>query len=302
MTRLRGRWTAAVSLLLLAGCADTTADSAVPGLSPGAAGTPPAGEAPVLQIRSIGGFVPAATNVTRLPLVSVYADGQVITEGPQIEIYPAPALPNVQVSQISAAAVDTLVAQAVAAGVTSGADLGDPPVADIPTTRFTVVTGTGTHSVDVKALSVSAPDLPGLTTAQRAGRAKLLALQRTLTQLPLGSEPPAAGTSAAPVTSRAYLPTTLAAVAHPYVAADVAGISAAPAVPWPGPALPGAPMGEGLELGCVAVSGADLAPVLAAARTANTTTAWSSGGKQWAVTFRPLLPEETDCADLAAGR
>jgi hypothetical protein len=61
-------------------------------------------------------------------------------------------------------------------------------------------------------------------------------------------------------------------------------------------------MGEGLELGCVTVSGGEVAPVLAAARSANANTAWSSGGKQWAVTFRPLLPEENDCADLAGAR
>jgi hypothetical protein len=297
MTRLRGSWPATAALLLLTACAGT---------GPAAVDTPGAPASPgprlVLQVRQIGGFVAAATNVTRLPLVSVYADGTVITEGPQIAIYPAPALPNVQVHRIGLDAVDALADRAVAAGVKTGTDLGDPPVADVPTTRFTVTTDAGTQTLDAIALT-GGTDMPGLTAPQRAARAKLTALLndiQTATDVPAA---PSAGPSSAPQQPSApqqtepYVPTALAAVGRPYVKSDD-GLSAQPAVPWPGPAFPGESLGDGPELGCVTASGADLAPLMAAARSANAATAWSSGGKQWSVTFRPLLPEESGCDDL----
>jgi hypothetical protein len=290
MTRLRGPWPAvAVSLLVLTGCAGTSTGSPEAGAAGSAA--PVTGMAPILQITHVGGFVSAATNVTRLPLVSVYPDGRVITEGPVPLSYPGPALPNLQVQRLDPAAAQALVDKAVAAGVRNGADLGRPPVADVPATRFTAVTDAGTQTVEVLALGEVSADA-GLTAAQRAGRAKLIALRNELTTLT---------GDAGPATER-YAPVALAAVAWPFVAQDDVGNSPAPAVPWPGPALPGEPLGEGLELGCVTVSGADVAPVLAAAREANRNTAWTSGGKQWSVSFRPMLPEETGCEDLKAAR
>ncbi|HET9517761.1 MAG TPA: hypothetical protein VFO77_08560, partial [Actinoplanes sp.] len=82
-------------------------------------------------------------------------------------------------------------------------------------------------------------------------------------------------------------------------AVDVPGLSGRPPVRWPGPKLPGAALGDGLGLGCVTVTGDRVAPLQAVALRADAATAWSSGGKQWSVTFRPLLPDERDCTDLA---
>ena len=290
MTRLRGPWPAvAVSLLLLTGCAGASTGDAEAGADGSAA--PVAAAAPILRIAQVGGLLSAATNVTRLPVVSVYPDGRVVTEGPVTLGYPGPALPNLQVQRLAPATAEALVDKAVAAGVRNGVDLGRPPVADVPSTRFTAVTDAGTQTVEVLALREVSTGA-GLTAAQRAGRARLIAFQDELTTLTGG-----AGTATEP-----YVPVALAAVAQPFVAQDEAGISPAPAVPWPGPALPGEPLGEGLELGCVTVTGAEVTPVLAAARKANRNTAWTSGGTQWSVSFRPLLPEEAGCEDLKAAR
>jgi hypothetical protein len=295
MTRFRGSWPAtAVSLLLLTGCAGEHSGTGqdVP------VQTAPATPNLVLQVRQIGGFVAAATNLTRLPLLSVYDDGRVITEGPQIAIYPPPALPNVQVHRIAPGAVDALVDKAVAAGVKSGTDLGQPPVADVATTRFTVVTDAGKQTVDAIALTEGAAgDMPGLSAAQQAARVKLIAL---LEELRTAAER-SAGPSQAPPQSQPYVPTSLAAVARPYLAADDS-LSAQPAVPWPGPALPGESLGDGSELGCVTVSGTGAAPLIAAAQRASAATPWSSAGKQWSVVFRPLLPDESGCDDLRAAQ
>jgi hypothetical protein len=62
---------------------------------------------------------------------------------------------------------------------------------------------------------------------------------------------------------------------------------------WPlAGALPGS--------GCVVVSGAELEPVLAAALRANQLTRWRSSGALVGLTFRPLLPHEGACEDVAA--
>jgi hypothetical protein len=51
--------------------------------------------------------------------------------------------------------------------------------------------------------------------------------------------------------------------------------------------------------GCVVVTGAELEPVLATAQRANQLTRWRSAGALVGLTFRPLLPHETSCDDVA---
>lgn len=281
------------ALLLVSACAGNAAAEGA-GAAPDPSESGPAGGALALRVRQMGGFASPAMYATRLPLVSVYDDGRVINEGPQIDIYPAPALPNVQVLQIDPASVRTLVDKAVAAGVRSGVDLGQPPIADATTTRFTVVTAAGEQTMDVVALVEASDNSPGLTPSQHAARKKLAALLEQL------SDVPAMLGSAAPNPSKPYTPSAVAAVAAPYQPANDPATSAQPAVPWPGPALPGATVGEGAQLGCVTVTGAAVDGLLSAARSANAMTPWTWGGKQWSVGLRPLLPDEADCAALRA--
>jgi hypothetical protein len=285
-TRLLLPLLAGALLLPAAGCAK--AGPAQPG-DPGPSGSYAADTA-VIRVAYLGGFVPADLLVTRLPLISVYGDGRVVTEGPQIAIYPGPALPNVLVQKISAADIDKLVALGVDAGVGTAADLGSPPVADAPSTRFAVLTGSGLKTTEVMALGEASGN--GLTDAQVQARKKLKAYLDALTDLPktLGK---GAVSEAQP-----FEPAALAAVSRPWTA-DSSGVGQQPEVAWPGPALPGKPVREGFEMGCVTVSGDALASTLAAAKKANTATPWTSGGKRWSVTFRPLLPDEASCADLA---
>ena len=51
----------------------------------------------VLRIDVSGGFLAPGVALTHLPMFSLYGDGRVIREGPQIEIYPQPALPAITV-------------------------------------------------------------------------------------------------------------------------------------------------------------------------------------------------------------
>jgi hypothetical protein len=70
---------------------------------------------------------------------------------------------------------------------------------------------------------------------------------------------------------------------------------------WPGPALPGPPLPGALrpDTHCVTVTGADLPKALAAAAwPTNTLTPWVWDGQRYALSFRPLLPDESTCDDL----
>jgi hypothetical protein len=251
-----------------------------------------AGDEVVVQVRYLGGFVEPASLATRLPIVSVYADGRVITEGPVLAIYPGQALPNVQVQRISVEDVNRLVAKAVGAGVGHVGDLGRPPIADAASTRFMVLTDAGTSVTEVYALSEAGEDQAGLDAAQRRARAKLRDLLATLTDLPgvLGA--------GAVSESQPYAPTRLVAVASRWTHPGDNMIPTPPELPWPGPPLPGEPVGTGPDLGCVAMDGEQAAQVLGAARGATTITPWTSGGSRWTVRFRPLLPGEAGCAAI----
>jgi hypothetical protein len=263
-----------VVCLLLAGCA-----------APPAAGKPPATFAPaelVLQVRSGGGLMPIEASVTGIAEFSLYGDGRLITTGPTLDIYPGPALPNMEVRRVSGAEVAALARRALDAGVGNGEDTGTPQVEDAPTTRITVRTSAGPVSTDVLALGLEAGEL---SRAQRAARERMKDLVDELRNLPAKRGP-----------GRPYEPARIAAVAGEWRPSADGLPSDPPAVPWPGDAaLPGAPVPGRTAVNCLVV---DAGPVLAAARGANARTPWLSGDARWSVRFRPLLPDEATCTDL----
>ncbi|WP_204032331.1 hypothetical protein [Micromonospora qiuiae] len=297
MRTSRSRWLALVPLLMLTASACGQQAGADGAGDSGAAEMSYSADTLVFRMDHVGGFVTPAMRAARLPSVSVYGDGRVITEGPLTLAYPGPALPNLQLGTISAGDVEKLVELARAAGVGTVSDLGTPPVADVPSTRFTVFGVDGVAELEVDALMVPAGDDPaaeqGLTADQRTAREKLREFAESLTS---DSGPLAAAHAGA----QAYAPTAVAAVAEPWVANTEFGEPSE--VSWPGPALPGADLGKDLGVGCVTVTGDQARELLTAAASANALTPWVSDGKRWMVTLRPLLPDETDCTDLANSR
>jgi hypothetical protein len=241
----------------------------------------------VLRVAYTGGFAPRQLLASRLPLLSVYGDGRVLTEGPTPAIYPGPALPNIQVTRIERSAVQDLVAAALDAGVGDTADLGTPRIADAPSTRFTVSTGLETIEREVYALQETSEDGGGLTAGQVAARAKLSDLLGRLTGLSAGRSEP-------------YTPSAVAGIVSPYAPGDPQLVQ--PEQPWPGPDLPGEPLSGSAGLSCVVATGDRTAAVLDAAAHGNELTPWvGAGGTRWSVVFRPLLPDESACADLDDG-
>ena len=262
----------------------------------------------VLQVQELGGMVASWALHTRLRGPSVYADGRVIREVDQFTtpVDQLPALPQVVQQDLTPAGLDALIQRARDAGVGDGADLGEPLVTDVTTTRFLLATDDGPVWSDAYALRFSAnlevpigEPVPSpsisvgsgrgdgtLTQEQADARYELLDLSAALDDLPaalgdeeVGEEVP-------------YRFDALAVVVAPGSADP-----SSEALPWPGPVLPG----QDVEVGgasCTVVRGADLVPVLEAVSRARLQTPWTSGGRTYGLRFRPLLPDEDSCEDL----
>ena len=248
----------------------------------------------VLQVSEVGGFTTPALLAARLPTVTVYSDGRVITDGPVMAVFPAPALPNLQLYQLDDGGVRELVDRALAAGVAETTDLGHPPVADATSTRFAVRAGGETVTREVYALGIGRSDLRpdgpvGVTEEQAAARTRLSELVEALRNPGevLGAERVAG--------PERYQPEAVAALVSPY--AEPTPDLAQPAQPWPGPLLPGEPIAPGVT--CVTATGEQADAVLDAAADASAATPWTSADDtRWSVVLRPLLPHESGCEDL----
>jgi hypothetical protein len=291
MTISRGiRATTILSLLAFTAACGQQAGSGSDTASDGSHTGSLAADVAVLRVDHIGGFVSPYTQATQLPTVTIYADGRVFSQGPQVAIYPGPALPNLLIRHISVKDVDKLVTRALDAGLGSKVDLGTPQIADAPSTRFTMTTEDGTKTLEVVALSETTDEQPGLTQQQRKARTALGNLLSALTDLPgaLGAD--------AVTKEEPYVATAVAAIALPWTAGDPQ--ITRPEVAWPGPKLPGESLGAGLNLNCVDATGDTAARILAAAAKASAITPWTSGGSRWTVGLRPLLPGESGCAAL----
>ncbi|WP_019872444.1 hypothetical protein [Salinispora oceanensis] len=292
MTDIRIRWAAlAVFLLLLVTACDPQGETANPD-GPGQPEGPYPADAVVFQMTPTGEF--GSPPLVRIPAISVYGDGRVISEGPMT--LPWPALPKLQVHSIAPEDVSTLLDSARAAGLDGAVDFGTPAVADAPTARFTVRGANDTEQIDVPDLT----DWPGFTADQRAAQTRLRVFVASLTG-ESGLLAPAKGDSAKP-----YVPTAVAGITSRSAEGSAGrGDSTSELVfdinnPWPGPTLPGEPLGSGNGPGCVTVTGDALQTLIAAAAGETTAMPWTSDGESWTVQLRPLLPNETSCGDLVA--
>jgi hypothetical protein len=289
--------TAVAAGLVLAACAGIRARGAPAG--PGPTRPDPGGFS--LTVADAGGFVAPQALLRRVPAFALLADGTAVAPGPQIEIYPGPALPNMVARRIGPAGLRAILRAATGAGLLGPSrSITLHGVADATTTTFTLVRAGTTHRVSVYALD-AAPHDPGLSASQRAEAGRLVHLRDALGDLerwlPKGSVGPEAP----------YRPTGLLVFA-----ARTQGTKDLPVAPpaegqaparWPLPTPLGrfgAPFGPMAGLRCATVTGLDLRALLPALRRANELTPWQSGGRSYSLVARPLLPGEPGCTGLAA--
>jgi hypothetical protein len=248
----------------------------------------------VLRIATGGGFVPVEYNLRSVPGISIYGDGRMIVEGPMIEIYPGPALPNLLVTQLSEDALQAILREARAAGLLGEDAIHDYPcIADASTTTFTVVAQGRIHTVSAYALGYESELDPNACAGFEVdvqARARLLEFQTELTDvrswLPEGSVGP----------EHEFTPNAMRVYVTPYVGEPALE---QPEVTWPldQPLSSfGSPDASLADARCGIVTGEDLQALFSEARSANELTPWVSEGETFGLLFRPLLPDEADCA------
>jgi hypothetical protein len=250
----------------------------------------------VLRIEDAGGFVPVTFNLTQMPTFSLFGDGTIVTVGPQILIYPGPALPNLLVTRLTEDGIQAVLSAAREAGLLDGdRAYGNDMIADASTTIFTTVAEGTTTTVSAYALGLGADD--GLPADEREARAKLVEFQMNLGDL-------ASWLPASAILERdvPYEIERLQIISQPYDEAGVADPSLEQEpMSWP-LTTPLASFGEPGGIAtplpngrCGVVEGADAETLVAALEQANVLTPWESEGTLYALFPRPLLPDETGC-------
>lgn len=243
----------------------------------------------VLRMDVGGGFVAPAYELRRIPTWSLFGGGRIITEGPQIEIYPGPALPSVQIQTITEDGIQAILEAARAAGLLGPDRTYDQGcVADAPTTTFTAYADGTKHVVSAYALGMVPGSCPGEDIEARDKLATFSAkLSDLASWLPAGS----LGEQGR------FEPSEMRVYVQPSAGSPEPGLHQA-AIDWP-LSDPLSSFGKADatygDFRCGVVGGADLATLLPDAERANELTPWRSGGADYSLIFRPLLPDEHTC-------
>jgi hypothetical protein len=242
----------------------------------------------VVRVERCCGFVPVEYSLTDLPGFSLMGDGRVIETGPQIEIYPGPALPNVLVRQIEEPGVQAILQAAFDAGL-QGPDrhYDQAMVADAATTTFTVAANGDVHGTKVYALE----EERGATGDEQDAREKLRAFSQKLGDL------------------ERWLPEGSVGQQQAFEF-EALRVFVIPTFPEGGEELPqkeqpwpldtplssfGDPLKGHTDVRCGVVEGPDLEELRPLAKKANQLTPWRSEGDVYHLVFRPLLPDEFGC-------
>ena len=212
------------------------------------------------------------------PTVVLYADGRLIMQGPQIEIYPGPALPNLQVTHVSQAGVEQVLTWAEEAGL-KGPDrqLGEL-LLDAGQTVFTVVSPDGTHHTSVTDLSASDPEIRAVAHFQEV----MLDLRSWIPDEIAGADEPYAFDRLRVISSEA----DPAAIVDPQLSSTLEWPLDTPLADL------GTSMSEPANYRCGLIEGDDLAALMPLLQQANELTLWQSDDTLYQLELRPLLPDE----------
>lgn len=288
MRRTRMAAAVAAIAMVLAACGGLNDDGNGGAGSGGEIPHPTGADELVLRVEYSGGFIPYEYSLKRVPSWSLYGDGRLIVEGPVIEIYPGPALPNLQVTRLSEDGVQAILAAAKDGGLMDGDATYDYPcVTDAASTVFTTNAGGSTSVVSAYALG----DAMGGTCqgVDDEARQRLVEFQAQLGDL------------------ASFLPEGSIGSQEPYAEDEmrvyVLRYQGQPDLPQEPVAWPlsgdlasfGDPFGDLADARCGAVTGTELDTLGPLVEAANELTPWDSGGERYRLVFRPLLPDEHGC-------
>jgi hypothetical protein len=295
-SRLRASLAGATLLLLLAGCGAAASPTAPPSSAPssptptGPLPSPGSAAALILRVTSEGGFINPAATLAALPLVSVYADGRILTPGAIDTIYPGPLVLPVAVRDVGTVGAEAIVAAIRAAGLDQpGLDDGGVAV-DTGSTVFSVNLDGSVVTNRLVLGGASGPGGPGLPGAGSPDPV-VSAVEDLLSRL----SDPAETWGSASMTSGTLVPTAYRVFVAP---GAPAGDLTEPALDWPlatpladfgVPAVPDRGI-AGLRQG--ALLGDDAVAATAIFSGATAISPFRSEGSLFTLYVRPLLPDE----------
>jgi hypothetical protein len=219
----------------------------------------------VLQFQTGGGLAGPCCARWDNPDLTAYGDGRVIFEDSSV----------VREATVGQEEIDQLVADARDAGLLEAHDFG-VVCCDMAYTRVVIGDAGTTNEFEVTGLGIE--DEGQLSGEQIALRRAVSDLQDRLKALAEQS-----------ANQRAYVPETLAVYVYP--STEDGGRA------WPldqSLAEGGDPV-DGSDGRCLLLTDADDIGAVTGAATTNDRSMWSSGGQEWAVFLRPLLPDEESC-------
>ena len=255
--------------------------------------TPDGGDrdTPIFRVTWEGGFVTPEMLIGRMPIISVYADGRVITNGPVPAIYPGPLMPNLLERTLSAEGLARLIELAREKDLLKTVHYDYPGIADAPDTVLEIQLDGTTYRVSAYALAEAGLDTaPDLDQATIDGRADLRAFVDALTGIPaadfVDEDHPFDFEGI-----RIY-------VGKAVIVPDSELPGEQPAVDWPLGDL--ATSGETvdnavLDVRCQVIEGADLEEVLPLLEGANSLATFRSAGQLYSFIVVPQLPGDTGC-------
>jgi hypothetical protein len=240
----------------------------------------------VVKIEQVGGLLAPWATLDQYPVVVLYGDGRLITEGPQRELYPGPALPNLQVTQLTLAGAQQVLDWAAEAGLKGDDRFLGQPMPDAGVTQFTVLQRSGPHTTSVADMSSDTQEVGALRRFQEI----MLDVRQWLpADAVVGDDLP-------------YDYDRLRTLSAPANATQMPDPSLVTVMDWP-LAAPLATVGTVIDevsgMRCAEVSGEDLATLKPALEQANELTLWRSEGDTYSVQLHPLLPDEEACPALA---
>jgi len=164
---------AALGLVACGGDSDSpAADDSLPPVADGYQHPSGAGDV-IIEYAQVGGFVPREFAFQQSPNVLISGDGRTFSPGAQIEIYPGPLLPAVQVQPITEQGIQSILAAADEAGLFQQVVYEQPTnIADASTARVTINVNGETFVHEAYALGLA---MPGAGTAETTPERQALA-------------------------------------------------------------------------------------------------------------------------------
>ena len=234
----------------------------------------------LLSVTSAGGFVPIEFMVNQGPHLVLTRGGELIHQGPQIEIYPGPLLANWQVSQLDEESMLFVLEELDALNFDEIGQVENNDatgVADAPITTVRFYNQDGEHSFAVYAL--------GISEDSTDSRVPILANLVDRLGAMTGSS------------STSYEPEAIQVVAG--VSAGEIDETVANVRQWPLPDSYEKMIEIGFDWRCATYAGDEAQGLLGVFAEANQATTWTLGDVDYQILVRPLFPNEEPCAQLS---